>query len=228
MRVIATGRVHPERASVWFQPITWERDGGDRVTVSCDASQLVITAQLAAVTDHVAAYIAVEQVADAVVSALGFAVGTGYWVELIQVIDEEERTHVFGVRPGNLHFEPSNPVFGSAAELTKKDVFFRMALRDYATAMRETLDCAFFCYRAIEAIEAAFAAKTGGDGWTAMHAALGTTREQIEQVVKSYADPVRHGDWYALRPTTSAERNEMLLVTRDVLSRYLTRVGGGA
>jgi hypothetical protein len=221
MRVVATGRVHPERADVRFTPVTWLREGGDRITVCCDASQIAVVADFQARIDYVTALITVKQVVDAVVSALALALGTGYWVELIQLLEEDGSAHVFGVRPGNLSFEPSDPVFHAAAELSKKDIFFRFALRDYAAAMRETLDCAFFCYRAIEAIEGSFAAATGQDGWSIMHATLGTTRDRIEQVVKVFADPVRHGNWFSLRPTTSGQRNEMLQVTREVLARYL-------
>lgn len=193
MRVSATGIVQPERAGVWFDPILWEGEGGNRFTVSCDASQLVISAELPAVRDRVEAFIVLKQVADAAVSAFGFAHGTGYSVELVQVIEEDGRAHVFGVRPGNIAFAPPEPVFLAARELARRDVFFRMALRDYMTAIKETLDCAFFCYRAIEAIEASFAGGTGGNGWGAMHAALGTTRERIQSVVQDFADPVRQG-----------------------------------
>lgn len=161
----------------------------------------------------------VEQVAQAVVSALGFSLGTGYSVELLQVVTETGEAHTFGVRPGNLHFDPSEPVFLEAAEVAKKDVFFRLALRDYVRAMGQTIDCAQYCYRAIEGIKSSFGA--GDDGWPKMHDALGTTRDEFVAVVKDYADPVRHGNWAAFKPTTSAERNGMLQVTRDVLERYL-------
>lgn len=221
MRYVMTGRIQPERADVSFPPHTWERDTGESVTVGCESSQVVVRANLPGIADHVTAFITAEQVVQAVVSAFGFALGTGYSVELIQVLEEEGRTHVFGVRPGNLDFAPWQPIFTAAAELCKKDVFFRMALRDYARAIRETMNCAFFCYRAIEALKSAFAAKTAQEGWTEMHAALGTSRRQIEAVVKEFADPVRHGNWFSLKPTTSGQRNEMLLVTRDALDRYL-------
>ena len=228
MRYVIIGRIHPERADVSFAPHTWERDTGESVTVGCESSQVVVQANLPSVEDYVTAFITAEQVVQAVVSAFGFALGTGYSVELIQVLEEEGRAHVFGVRPGNLDFTPWQPVFAAASELSKKDVFFRMALRDYARGIRETMDCAFFCYRAIEALKSAFAAKTGRDGWTEMHAALGTSRQRIEAAIKEFADPVRHGNWFSLKPTTSSQRNEMLLLTRDALDRYLQGAGASA
>ena len=215
------GRIHPERVGAWLAPQVWQSAEGHSFTLSCDSSQLIVCADFATNMGHLDAFILAEQVAQAVVSALGFALGTGYSVELVQVVSETGEVQTFGVRPGNLHFEPSDPVLLQAAELAKKDVFFRMALRDYARAMSQTIDCAHYCYRAIEAIESAFAAATGGDGWLTMHTALGTTKEEIKATVQDYADPVRHGNWSAVKPSTALERNSMLLLTRDILTRYM-------
>jgi hypothetical protein len=54
-----------------------------------------------------------------------------------------------------------------------------------------------------------------------MHETLGTTRHEIEAIIKDYADPVRHGHWSAFKPTTAADRNKMLQLTREILARYL-------
>lgn len=43
--------------------------------------------------------IVAEEIATILVGALGFSLGSGYWVELIQVTEEEGTPHVFGVRP---------------------------------------------------------------------------------------------------------------------------------
>lgn len=221
MKYLIFGRVLPERADVFFQPQVWKTQTADAITISCDASQLAINADLPSAGGYVDAFIIAEQVAQAVVSALGFALGTGYTVELLQVVTESNETYTFGVRPGNLHFNPSDPIFIQAAELAKRDVFFRLALRDYVRAIGETLDCAHHCYRAVEAIKSAFAADAHGDGWSKLHQALGTTHEEIDAVVKDFADPVRHGNWSEFKPTTADDRNKMLQLTRDILARYL-------
>src|SRR5262249_28071952 len=196
---------------------------GHSLTISCDSSQLTVVADLASVEGYLDAFIMVEQVAQAVVSALGFALGTGYSVELIQVVTESGESYTMGVRPGDLHFDPFGPVFLAASELAKKDVFFRLALRDYARAIGQTIDCANYCYRAIEAIKSAFG--PDAQGWLEMHGALGTNRDEID-AVKGYADAVRHGNWSAAKPTTSADRNRILQITRGLLTRYLKRSGG--
>ena len=79
----------------------------------------------------------------------------------------------------------------------------------------------------MEAIQSAFATdKEGKNGWLKMHVALGTNRKDIDDFVKEYADPVRHGNWSAYRLLSSADRLKMLQVTRDILVRYLTHAGG--
>ncbi len=228
MRYVATGRIHPERADIRFSPIEWTIENDGRVVASCDASQLTVVLDLASIDGFITAYITAESFAHIVVGALGFTLGSGYSVELIQVTEESGTPHVFGVRPdldggGTLGFDPNLRVFQRAFELANRDVFFRLALRDFLRAIREVQDCATYCYRAIEAIKSAFVTKTGHDRWDDMHQALGTDRTLIDNTVKQYADPVRHGNWIEARPTDRFIRSKMLLLTRDILKKYLDR-----
>ena len=101
MRFTAVGRVHPERADVKIDPITWHATAGGQITIRCEASQLCIAGDFPDVNDHVAAFILAKLVAQGVVSGLGFALGTGYSVEIVQLLDDSGKTWVFGVRPGN-------------------------------------------------------------------------------------------------------------------------------
>jgi hypothetical protein len=61
-----------------------------------------------------------------------------------------------------------------------------------------------------------------------MHATLGTTRGPIDATIKDFADPIRHGNWFSAKPTTAEQRNEMLLLTRDILNCYLEYAGAAA
>ena len=63
--------------------------------------------------------------------------------------------------------------------------------------------------------------RTGIDGWDAMHSTLGTERTVITSTVKQYADPVRHGNWRGMKPTTAKDRWRMLRLTRDILVKYM-------
>ncbi len=223
MRYVATGRVHPERADVRFSPIQLKTQDGGGVSISCDSSQVtVVIDSVPAVDGFVSAFIMAKSMATMVTTALGFSLGTGYSVEVIQVLEEDGKSHVLGTRPGNLHFEPSLPVFGSAFQASAKDIFLRYALQDYVRALSGQDECAFLCYRSIEAIASSFDTRDKGRGWAAMHAALGTQRTEVDSVVKDFADPIRHGNWTSMRTTTSAQRNAMLVLTRDLLNKYLT------
>src|SRR5687767_6900817 len=124
MRYTVTGRVHPERADVRIAPYAWTHPDGHEVVISCEASQLTVHLNNTRIDGHISAFVTAEHVAQAVVSALGFSMATGYTVELIQVVEESGAIHVFGVRVPDLMFEPHGPVLAAAAELSKRDLFF--------------------------------------------------------------------------------------------------------
>jgi hypothetical protein len=224
MRYIVTGRAHPERANISFELVNVSISATEFISAKCESSQLSVVVNVDAVDGTTSAFVTAEHFAQTVVSSLGFALGCGYSVEMIQVIDQEGKALVFGVAPGNLQFDHPDLLFNRALRLALEDLFFRLAVRDFMTAITESVDCATYCYRAIESIKSAFAFRTGQDRWDDMHAALQTDRKTIEDRVKDFADPIRHGNWAAIKPTSAAERNVMLVLTRDILYRYLEHV----
>jgi hypothetical protein len=221
MRYVVTGRVHPERADISFSRIEWGTEGGGRISAQCDASQVTVVLDTPQIDGFITAHIAATHFAYLVVAALGFALGSGYSVEIVQVTEADGTPRVMGVRPGSLEFDPNLSVFDRAVRLASDDLFFRLALRDYVRAIADAEDCASYCYRAIEGIKSAFVFRTGDDSWDGMHAALGTERSSIENHIKTYADPVRHGNWAAAKTTTVEVRLRMLKLTRDILAKYL-------
>jgi hypothetical protein len=227
MNYICTGHVHPERADISFGRIEMGFGNNHKAVVSCDASQVTVALDSAAVDGWIAAQIVSADIAGIVVGALGLSLGSGYSVEILQVTEPDGTPHVFGVRPGGetpgetLGFEPHLPVFNRAFRLSGRDVFFRLAVRDYLRAITVVADCATYCYRAIEGVKSAFVFKTGIDRWDDMHTALGTDRTAITSIVKDYADPIRHGHWVNAKPTNKHERWQMLLLTREILVKYL-------
>ena len=230
MKYFVTGRVHPERAQIMISPIEWQIPEDGRVTVHCDSSQISICLELGSIDGWITAKFAAEHFAMIVVGALGFSLGSGYSVEIIQVTEENGTPHVFGVRPEGevpkqelrtLGFEQYIPIFNRAFHLANQDIFFRIALRDFIRGINDAMDCATYCYRAIESIKSSFVFSTGNDSWDDMHSQLGTNRDDITTIVKNYADPVRHGNWAQAKITNYQDRWEMLLLTRQILVRYL-------
>lgn len=228
MKYVVTGRVHPERAEIYFSRVEIAVGNNGRAVLSCDSSQITISLDIPEVDGWITALVQAEDLSSFVVGALGFSLGSGYSVELIQVTEEDGTPHVSSVRPDNperpgenLGFNSYPEVFNRALLLAGRDIFFRLALRDYLQAITETGDCATYCYRAIESIKSSFVLRSGKDSWDEMHAALGTDRSSITTVVKKYADPVRHGNWAAAEPTDRFLRWKMLELTKDVLLKYL-------
>lgn len=227
MKYVCTGHIQPERASVSFSSFEFRMEKIGRVTVGCDSSQLTVVLHDQEIDGWIAAKIISEDVAGMVTGALGFALGSGYSVEILQVVDPDGVPHVFGIRPsgdtptGTLGWDPHLDVFNRALRLAMHDVFFRLAVRDYLRAIASTTDCATYCYRAIEGIKSAFVFETGQDRWDDMHAALGTDKVRIVNLVKVFADPIRHGNWISSKPTDKVQRWKMLCLTRDILSGYL-------
>ena len=227
MHYICTGQVFPERADIHFPRTEIEFDQGYKAVLSCDASQVTIILDSAAVDGWIAANILATQLAGLVVGALGLSLGSGYSVALVQVTEPDGTPHVFGVRPTGeapgetLGFDPDMRVFARSLRLSKRDVFFRLAVRDYLRAITAVEDCATHCYRAIESIKSAFVFETGDDRWDDMHTALGTDRTEIASTIKDYADPVRHGNWVNAKMTDKYGRWRMLQLTRNILEKYL-------
>lgn len=220
-RFVVTGRVHPERTDVHFNPVVWQFSGGGTASISCDASQLtVLLDDMPSIDGFIAAHIAAEQFSQAVVGALGFALGTGYTVEMIQVVEETGKAWVIGTRPPGLGYESHDPIFVRARNMAHRDVYFRFALRDYMQAITEVFDCAVLCFRAIEGLRSSFGSDKQG-GWSAMHAALGTSRAEIDTRIKLFADASRHANWNDFRTSSAEDRFKMLELTRDVLMKYL-------
>jgi hypothetical protein len=112
MKIIATGRIHPERADAWFAPrLAWQTPSGAGIVVSCTSSQLAITIDDPAMQDIVSGFLKARQIGQTVASSLGFSFGVGYSIELIQVVAESGEATVFGAGVPELKFENNNDVF---------------------------------------------------------------------------------------------------------------------
>lgn len=129
MKYICIGRVHPERADVSFSRVEMKFEGGGGAVASCDASQVTVVLDVPSLDGWISAHIMAEDVANIVIAALGFSLGSGYWVELLQVTEADGTPHVFGVRPKGgkpeqtLGMDPHIPTFNRAIRLSGRNVF---------------------------------------------------------------------------------------------------------
>jgi len=225
MKYICTGRIYPERANVNLSQIKLKLEKGTAV-VSCGASQITVILDESSLDGYISAQIMANDIANILINALGFSLGTGYRVEISQVTEaDNNNVNVIGVKPSiedqTLEINPYIPIFNQSYKLSSKDIFFRLALYDYSQAITDVKDCATYCYRAIEGIKSAFVFETGKDRWDDMHQSLKTDKETIKSIVQQYADPARHGNWVNAKPTNKFDRWKMLLLTRDILIKYM-------
>ena len=192
--------------------------------ISCDAGQLNAIFDTPN-NDIVSAKLTVEHNAQMIVSALGFSLNCGYSVEVINVFssDEADRATVFGVKAETKNDFDQNKIFNEALLFSSKNVYFRMALRDYMRAITDSMDCAFYCYRALEAITKSYSTGQGSQGWLDLHKDLETSREDVDNKITKFASPIRHGRWAEAKSTTSAQRLEMLTYTQNVLLKFLAK-----
>lgn len=229
MKFTAIGRVYPENAAVWFDRLerTFRHCGqSGRYTIECKVSQLLIVWDCPGVDDLDTAKIATDNLAQSYVSALGFAFGGGYSVDITLVIREDGQSHFFGPKTPALEFADTQQVFRDGMSLVARDPHFRFALIDYCNSLTNHVQSGWYCYRAVEAIACAFLEegqcdKPDNQTWNRMHAALGTSKQDITSILKPKADPIRHGNWSNVPETTIAERLAACQLTRDVLKKYL-------
>src|SRR5690606_37610953 len=125
---IVTGRVHPERADVSFQHVEMKLGSDGKASASCDSSQITIVIDDPSIDGWITAHVAADDIANIFIGALGFSLGSGYSVELIQVTEEDGTPHVFGVRPEGkdegetLGFSPHIPEFNRAIRLAGRNI----------------------------------------------------------------------------------------------------------
>jgi len=224
MKYYISGKVLPERAAVQFQEISMDMKQNGYMKITCDAGQLNAVFETP-INDIVSAKLTVEHNAQMIVSALGFSLNCGYSVEIINVFtsEEEGKPTVFGVKADTKNEFEQAQVFNDALLFSSDNVYFRMALRDYMRAITDNMDCAFYCYRALEAITKSYNSGQGSQGWLDLHKDLGTNRKDVDEKITNFASPIRHGRWVEAKSTNSGQRMAMLSYTQSILLKFLAK-----
>ena len=126
-------------------------------------------------------------------SVIGFVEGASYSTRISTIEDSTGCIRELGPKPTfgsdqeSLGIENAIESAGIVAKLSIENEHFRIALYDYVTALNFTQDSPFFLYRALEALFQHY-----GD-WDKMNKSLGTSESETGQLIKPYADKIRHG-----------------------------------
>ena len=241
-----SGLVHPERADVNIvlpEQIITSLDGSfsGRVALNIQRSQIGVVVRMDnPVEDIKTLKNGVRDFVKSAVDLLGYFMGCGYDVEIIQVVDDKTlRQTVFGVDVPILsaYREKLNEsgenkfleFFQMAA--TAEGMFLRRAINDLSSAIKSPVDTGFYCYRAIETIKQYFAttidSKSDNAIWSEMRSDLDIERSRID-FIKEFADATRHGDYRDLSEPklnpTSDDRDEMFKIAWDIVFRFMEHI----
>jgi hypothetical protein len=199
-----TGLIHPERADVNVSHTTIEFEGNKgKLGFSIYKSKIAFTYQaneaLSPEEVNNLKLVAEENIR-AVVDSLGFLIGCGYDVEIIQGIDNQHDGHfVFGVEEvylKELNFIEQVPVL-ELITITNSEygIYLKRCFGDLRLAIRSSKDSPFYCYRAIECLMYYFKTDdiTKKQAWEAFRNELNIDMTEI-MTIKDSSDPLRHGN----------------------------------
>ncbi len=233
------GRIHPERFPLNFGPIP---DWTSRALDLCYRIGFRI------VNGQVIATVAVDEghVDEATMPTLrnlvendirvatdlaGFQWGGSFDVDISSAVSDEGTTVVFGStipilthkRQGQSNSVESGLFFDAVNSIPA-----RMVLANFRQAIRNPVDTAFFCYRAIEAMmqdvktpdERGKRLSNSQEGvvWERLRNFLHIDRTALN-AIKAHANDPRHG---RVSQITDAERAKVFTLTDDIIRRYLT------
>jgi hypothetical protein len=227
------GRVLPERAAVHISQISFEFIHPDsqikgRLTVEIIASQI----SAALITDEEISDIftlknVIEDLIRFELDFVGFIFGRGYDLEITSLITSPKfSTVVFGVGIGileqTMHERITRIEISSLLELYggRTADYLRRSLSDLRESIKVAKDTSFFCYRAIESFMQYFKNEfqlKEGTAWEMMRDTLKVERDDIN-IVKSFADPIRHGKNEYI---SSEDREKILEITWEITSRFI-------
>lgn len=172
----------------------------------------------------------VARAEEIVLNAHAFRTGAVFDVDVIGIIrDSEDRTD------GSMEFHYMENIHDIITErentpdmntiwnlcISNDGLPLTRCLRDLRSALRELDDTPFYCYRAIEIIKTHIGTRFGESidkqQWEVMRANLCLDRADIE-VVKKYADPLRHGGELVWE---GSQWREIVRITWDIVQAYI-------
>jgi hypothetical protein len=150
------------------------------------------------------------------------------WVEAKDVSSAKNVIGIFKSNLGSIKIpgqkHPTNRVWRKVAKgfsVFKDNPNYRIAIKDYVSALRDGGDDAFFfAYRAVESICRSITGTTGDlkiSDWGKMHSRLSTSETKIKPLFKA-STAIRHGDVKSSELITArSNRDNILNISREVL-----------
>ncbi|HHW43813.1 MAG TPA: hypothetical protein GXX25_08400 [Desulfotomaculum sp.] len=234
---ILTGRVIPERAVVdicevaFKVPVSEDVPEGDLFIQIIKSQIFVRFLASGEVRNIFTLRNIVEDATRMLLDVIGYLNGYGYDVEIIQAVQPNTgEKYVFGI---------DVPVLAGVCEkdgITYSDIFMalsktdgyylRRALADVREAMKSPMDTGFFCYRAIESLKNCYAKRSGlkpddaqadAQAWELFRNKYSVPKQEILGI-KTFADPVRHGNYPQAKPLTDKDRADVFKKTWEIIN----------
>jgi hypothetical protein len=123
----------------------------------------------------------------------------------------------------DLQTEMEKLVFKNSGE---NGIFIARCMRDLISAMKDSNDSAFYCYRAIESLKNhctivnSLGAVSDAAQWDKFRESASCDRD-ILMDIKGKADPVRHGSPAGL---TGQQREKLFMTTWEIVGNYLAGI----
>jgi len=193
--IIFSGIVHPERAAVSISEITQElslADGTDlgRLKLAISASQ--ISAMLESTLQDIDLLTLRNSIfprIESLVDNLGFNLGCGYQVEIVQAVElSTSKVTVFGVGLNFLQHKYTKEEllkqFGRISSLSKgiEGAYFQRVLAMLRNAIRSPFETGLYCFMAVESLRNIYCLKNNLDpeqektkSWDLLRVDLGVT-----------------------------------------------------
>jgi len=167
-----------------------------------------------------------------ILAIVGFINGCAYNIEITQVINEEKSLDfVYGIdipciweRNKNVEINDKlNSLFSKISNSGINSIYLSRCFTDLIMGMKHPNDTGFYCYRAIESLRQycknKFNIEKESEQWRKLSEITSYDKEHI-QVVKKFADPVRHGDILSI---TDSDRVEIFMRTWDIVEAFLEK-----
>jgi hypothetical protein len=233
---ILTGRVIPERALLDISEVKFKIPASEDVPEG-DLFIEIIKSQISVrflasseVRNVFTLRNTVEDRARMLLDVVGYFHGYGYDAEIVQVLrSNASEKQVFGIDVPALAGVCENAgvtVDDVFAALSKADgYYFRHALADVREAIRSPKDTGLFCYRAIESLKNCCATRNGlspdkDDAWELFRSTYSIPKQQIMDI-KTFADPVRHGNYMQAKPMSDKDRADVFKDTWGIINRFI-------